>query len=354
MNLFTRLAILLIFFSSASIFANSQAPATTFLNDSSTYNGPSNNTLAFNENITLKMNPVHTLELQSGIGSFEGFGNVDAEVEYRAGNTTGFLLRFVVNDEDGTANDKITIADCVNSTPSLTVCTGSACGGKDFNTFSNITVVFNSTTNNATIHIGTANLSVNACTNATMIQGVRFMSNFLGIQGYSVKNNVVTADSTASQTSSVATSASSSPSGSGSGGFICRLDWQCAEWSDCGAGAQTRKCKLVEVPDTVILVGCPQLTIPEQYRNCTTENVMHEPAKKSNTLTIPNSSIVAGNSSSASKSPPNLTLRDKVISKSYNIDFLPILLAILLLLAIFVGYKLLKKKNKEMAKKQKK
>lgn len=428
-----------------------QLPSTTFLNDSATYNGPSNNTLSFRRNITIGMNPVHTVELQSGIGSFEGVGNIDAEIEYRAGNTTGFLLRFTVNDEDDTANDKIQVADCVNSTPSSTICTGSACGGKDFNTFSNITVVFNSTTSNATIHIGTANLSVNVCTNATMVESVRFISNFLGIQGYSVKNNIVTADNRApiflgnisnitmeqnaffafnisgnftdpdgenltfgfsdleditialnqstgivnitplnfiglrfvrffandtknatfsgnisinvqasqASASAASSSSSSSPSGSGSGGYICRLDWQCSEWADCDSGLQTRKCRLVEVPDTVKLSSCPQLTVPQQARNCTVpadanaaKGTCMDEIKNQNEENIDcggacipcqDNTAIDNTSGQNIKSDP---ISSRKIVKNYGINiWLFLFIAVLGLAIIILSYKIIKKKN---------
>ncbi|MBI2657294.1 hypothetical protein HYX08_01215 [Candidatus Woesearchaeota archaeon] len=469
-NYFLKISLHLTIFLSFMMIVNSQAPTAVFLNDSATYNGPFNNTLAFSANITLGMNPIHTMELQSGIGSFEGFGNVDAEIEYRAGNITGFLLRFVVNDEDDITNDKITLVDCSNATPYLNVCTGSACGGKDFNAFANFTIVFNSTTNNATIHVGTANLSVNVCTNATMIESVRFISNFLGVQGYSVKNNVMIADNRApvflgnisnftfqqntfvtfnisgnftdpdgenltfgfsdlenitisinqttgtvnitpptnfvglrfvrflandtknftfsgnisinvtasSQTedSAAASGSSSSSAGSGGGGYICRLDWRCSEWSDCISGIQTRKCKLIEVSDRVILNSCPQHTIPEQKRNCTipieiaVKETCEDRVKNQNeedvdcggicklcrsianaTPTISKpiianiTAITPRNTSTLNKSSTLIT--KKIVHRRYNINLWLVLLIILLLLsAILIMYKLLKKDRK--------
>jgi len=169
--------------------ANAQIPTLTFLNNSNLYDGLENNTLNLNVNIAFEQNPVHVFEGQSDID------NADWEIEYRASNTTGFLLRIVVNDQAGINGDKIHWVDCVNTVATSQICGGEACGGKDFNEFANFTVIFNSTSNNAKINVGTASLLVSICTNATEVGSVRFFPSALYVgTGYIVKNNLLTAD----------------------------------------------------------------------------------------------------------------------------------------------------------------
>ena len=69
-------------------------------------------------------------------------------------------------------------------------------------------------------------------------------------------------------------SSSSSGGGSGSGGggggggsgggltFVCNMDWECGEWTDCINGLQTRQCDFVKVPQHAQETECPSSSSP--------------------------------------------------------------------------------------------
>ncbi|KKT72674.1 MAG: hypothetical protein UW70_C0103G0001, partial [Candidatus Peregrinibacteria bacterium GW2011_GWA2_44_7] len=85
-------------------------------------------------------------------------------------------------------------------------------------------------------------------------------------QSKSVTLTVNAVSSPSSQSSS-----SGGGAGSGAGGYICRLDWECSQWSECEDGEQDRKCKLEDVSPFRSLNSCPQSIIPEQKRACKME-----------------------------------------------------------------------------------
>ncbi len=59
--------------------------------------------------------------------------------------------------------------------------------------------------------------------------------------------------------------------GSGGGGafFVCNMDWQCNEWSQCIDGLQTRQCDFVKVPQHASDTPCSSLSItPSTSQKC--------------------------------------------------------------------------------------
>jgi len=53
--------------------------------------------------------------------------------------------------------------------------------------------------------------------------------------------------------------------GGGSGGgltFVCNMDWECGEWTDCINGLQTRQCDFVKVPQHAQETECPSSSSP--------------------------------------------------------------------------------------------
>ncbi|MBI1935512.1 hypothetical protein HYS31_03650 [Candidatus Woesearchaeota archaeon] len=152
--------------------ADSLAAGRTYLNESAQFSiigAAPNNTLPLRSNITLYDRINHTFE-----GKSTGASNWD--VEYVASNTTGFLLRFRIDNEAGTADDKIQKVDCSDTSDSaITTICDSGCGGNDFGSFHTFTIMFNSTSLNAKMLIdGNAIADPPVCTNATMIGSVRF------------------------------------------------------------------------------------------------------------------------------------------------------------------------------------
>ena len=63
-------------------------------------------------------------------------------------------------------------------------------------------------------------------------------------------------------------------------GFVCIMDWQCRDWSQCVNGVQTRQCNFVRVPQHYKDGICPQESQqPEISRTCevSTETAVAEP-----------------------------------------------------------------------------
>lgn len=92
-------------------------------------------------------------------------------------------------------------------------------------------------------------------------------------------NNVTLTVNDVAEPSSPSSPSTPSATGSGGGGggglaggkYVCDLDWECDEWSECADGRQTMKCRLIQVPNFISLERCPQFNVPEQERACKTE-----------------------------------------------------------------------------------
>ncbi|MBI2101445.1 hypothetical protein HYT53_02440 [Candidatus Woesearchaeota archaeon] len=75
-------------------------------------------------------------------------------------------------------------------------------------------------------------------------------------------------DSSGGSSGSSSGGGSSGGGGGGSGGggsgisYVCNMDWQCSEWSDCIDGLQTRQCNFVKVPQHSQETPCPEESKP--------------------------------------------------------------------------------------------
>ena len=170
---------------------SSNALPRVYLNDSTQFTisvGSPNRTLTLSKNLTIDDNINNTFEAKSTAG-----GAFNFDVEYIASNTTGFLLRFRIDDEAGTASDIMQKVDCINTSDlALTTICDNGCGGNDFNVPHNYTVFFNSTSLTARIFIDSINRAdVNICTNATQIGNVKYSRSQGSVD---IQNNLLFAD----------------------------------------------------------------------------------------------------------------------------------------------------------------
>ncbi len=176
----------LVFLMLIAVPSISHASPRIYLNDSTTYSinlGSPNQTLPLNRNLTLSDNINHTFEAKANSA-----GNFD--VEYISSNTSGFLLRFRIDDEADILNDILQQVDCVNTATTSTIC-DNGCGGNNFAQFHNFTVIFNPINLTSKLFIdGISRADLSVCSNATLIGSVKY-SRSTG--STNIKNNLLLA-----------------------------------------------------------------------------------------------------------------------------------------------------------------
>ncbi|MBL7055205.1 hypothetical protein ISS05_05610, partial [Candidatus Woesearchaeota archaeon] len=134
--------------------------------------------LSLSANVSVSNNINHSFEAR-GVG-----GTAVFNVEYVAGNFTGFILKFLIDN----ANDRIAAYQCDGGAPLENLCSG-GCGGNDFIIFHNFTVLFDGSNANVLID-GNFVGSTNICPGINEIGSVKF----IGSSSLSrVKNNLLIA-----------------------------------------------------------------------------------------------------------------------------------------------------------------
>ena len=135
--------------------------------------------------------------------------------------------------------------------------------------------------------------------------------------------------------------------GGGAAGFVCNMDWKCSEWSDCINGLQTRECNFVKVPQHVQQTQCPtsadaQTTtkVCESTKPIATQDNITE----FNTISASNRENKALESNNTIPINPDSPLK-KLLKNPNTIKAGALSFLVILVLAGFFGYKILRKKN---------
>lgn len=231
----------------------------------------------------------------------------------------------------------------------------------NFTSVSNIAISVNNST-------GISTLTPDADFN-----GIRYVIFFAydGTNLTSSNNVTLTINDVPEPSSSSSSSGGGGNSGSSGGGigyYICDLNWECGEWSECLNGKQNRKCRLIQVPNFISLEKCPQHRMPEQSRGCT---ILHKPANKETCsdkiqnqgeagidcggICSPCSAELKIEKNETQQTKPSVAPPVIATPGRFGIKLLYILLILLLILAIlFINYRLLKKKANKLGKYQKK